>query len=69
MTEYLVILTVQIPSAGGFQQAGISGTVTPEPGMTRHDLYEWARGQLPSSARTGATLFFSAEPNTLGGTP
>lgn len=61
---HLVILTVQV-SPG--ESTSVVASMTPAPGTTRIDVLEWAREQLPPKSRTAPILFFSVEPNTLGG--
>jgi hypothetical protein len=37
------------------------------PEATRAGILQWATGQLPETVRGGTVLFFSAEPNEIGG--
>jgi hypothetical protein len=68
MTEYLVILTVEYPEGHrGMGQTTITRVAQVKPAATRLELYNWARSELPAQVRDGATVFFSAEPNQLGG--
>jgi hypothetical protein len=61
--EYFVILTVQTATG--------ASTVCPQlfvgPQATRKDIYEAARTRLPEQLKGGVTVFFSAEPNRIGG--
>ncbi|MFJ1699439.1 hypothetical protein ACIOHC_30740 [Streptomyces sp. NPDC088252] len=66
--QYHFVLTVQKPSPGGYIVADWSGSMTPEPGWTRHDTYQAIRAehvrQRPDMANA-VGLFFSLEPNQL----
>jgi hypothetical protein len=67
MHEYFVIITLAL----GVAQATSAFTITSESPLTRSDIYSQARmyvadNQRNSSWLNAATLFFSAEPNTIG---
>lgn len=68
-TEFLVILTVAMPSGAGWSQQTVARTLPAGPEMTRADLYLAARQLLPTEMRDGNTIFFLAEPNRLTAVP
>lgn len=66
--QYFVILTVQYqPHPGAISMSTIARTATVKPAATRDEIYTWALQQLPEQVRGGNVVFFSAEPNVLGG--
>lgn len=63
------LLTLQVPSGGGFSISSWTGTWTPPPtGTTRHDFYQMLRDDIarhnPQFA-DGSVLFFDLQPNHL----
>jgi hypothetical protein len=65
--QYFVILTLSL----GADQVTAVSTPTVEPTATRADIYNYVRNDVVAKSRDdrwlkAATLFFSAEPNTLG---
>jgi hypothetical protein len=67
VTEYFVVLTMSKPCSDGHVQNTSRGLVRVGPGDTRAEVYEWALRNAPESVRGGSVIFFSAEPNQLGG--
>lgn len=67
MTEYFVILTLNKPTHNGFTQMTITHNITARPGATRASIFTKALENAPEPVRGGSIVFFSIEPNTLGG--
>jgi hypothetical protein len=66
MSSHFYVITVQGPSQ---QVMTISGTATLDPDETREDLYTeiYAQAEADSGLNDPAVLFWSLEPNRLGG--
>jgi hypothetical protein len=66
MTEFFVLITLQMPTHNGFSTTTANVTVTMAPGATRADLYkaarDWIAEQKPEWA-TASVLCFVGEPN------
>jgi len=62
--KMLVILTRETANR---ERASLIKTVEVAPESDRGGILQWATDQLPATVRGGAVLFFSAEPNTIGG--
>ncbi|GGU68961.1 hypothetical protein [Streptomyces lavendofoliae] len=59
------VLTLELP---GRMSSTWSGTITPHPGASRHDVYMALRNQIGdqnSELSRGNVVFFSLEPNRL----
>ncbi|MFB7747420.1 hypothetical protein [Streptomyces sp. NPDC056132] len=68
---YFYVMTMQSPprQGGAFAISTYSGLVAVEPGTTRHQLYTGIRDGVHAQAgfTDGVVLYYSAEPNALGG--
>jgi hypothetical protein len=65
MREYFVILTLQRTLSGGrVQTTTFTSTPTVAAHVSRAELFESIRANLPSDWHGTPVLFFSAEPNT-----
>ncbi|MFE5828982.1 hypothetical protein ACFQ8W_01715 [Streptomyces sp. NPDC056508] len=62
---HMYVLTLNLPARAAVT---VDGTVTPDPGATRHDLYRDIKARTikthPDMAY-GVVTFFSLQPNTL----
>jgi len=62
------LLTLQVPTGGGFYTSTYAGTCTPLAGSTRHDVYQQLRNEMArnnSQLAKATLLFFDLQPNRL----
>lgn len=77
MTELLVILTVErtvltvwndeAANARPMRATIVRTMQQTDPRQTRAEVFTWAMEQVPEHVKGGAVMFFSAEPNMIGG--
>jgi hypothetical protein len=66
--RYHYVLTESFPDPGGVQYATNTGTLIPDPGVTRTAVLQHLREQMRAAngwLRYGNVLFFSFEPDDL----
>lgn len=68
-TKWFAVMTLQmpLPHGGGFASGTKSAVLTVPPDATRADLYEHMFGLFPPEFGGANVVFFSAEPNLIGG--
>ncbi|MFF7310540.1 hypothetical protein [Streptomyces sp. NPDC008137] len=62
------LLTLQVPMGGGFAVGSWTGTWTPHPGTTRHDLYLALRDDIARKNPEygdASVLFFDVQSNQI----
>lgn len=65
--EYFVVMTVQGFLDGSLRTMTLTGTPSLPVGVKRADLYEWMLKGAPPEVVGLPVIFFSAEPNRIGG--
>lgn len=66
--EWLAILTLTVPMpGGGFATCTKSKVLSLEPGVTRTAVYGHMFGLFPAEFERANVLFFSVEPDRIGG--
>lgn len=66
--SHFYLIVIQTPRHNGYKATSRHGTLTPEPGATRHDLLEIVMAdtirKVPSAAE-GAVTAFDVQPNQI----
>lgn len=66
--EWFAVLTLQMPLPhGGFASGTKSAVLTVGPDATRAAILDHMRGLFPAEFTGANVVFFSAEPNRVGG--
>jgi hypothetical protein len=67
MNEYLAVMTVQGTVDGINHRAQTRTAISTFNGYTRAGIFDWMKKQFPPELAALPVVFFSVEPNQLGG--